>query len=165
MHFSRARAVYDYDGVIKQAIHRFKYRGLTAMAPVLAGLLCHHLERFPTKADIVVAVPLHRDRLRERGYNQSELLAAEVARGLGLPLQNGVVERARHTRSQVGLGAVERHANVQGAFNCNGKPLPESKVLLIDDVYTTGATLSDCARALKEAGARSVQALAVARGN
>jgi competence protein ComFC len=163
--FNRARAVYHYEGAIRAAVHKFKYRNLTALAEPLSGLLLEYLPGSSFQPDAVAAVPLHRKRQQERGYNQSELLARRVAACSNLPYLDGVVVRSRFTHPQVGLGAEERHANVSAAFDPGKNHVPGGRVLLIDDVYTTGATLSDCARALKAAGAKSVYCLALARGN
>ena len=163
--FNKARAVYHYEGAIRAAVHKFKYRNLTALAGPLSGLLLEYLPGMAVQPDAVTAVPLHRKRQQERGYNQSELLARRVAAGLTLPYLDGAVERSMFTRPQVGLGAEERHINVSAAFEPGRNRVTGSRVLLIDDVYTTGATLSDCARALKAAGAKSVFCLALARGN
>ena len=111
--------------------------------------------------DAVVPVPLHAQRRRERGYNQSELLAAALCRRSGLALAPDLLERQKETRAQVGLGALERQANVAGAFAA--RPAAAGRhILLIDDVYTTGATLRACAQALHEAGATQVSALTLA---
>jgi ComF family protein len=115
--------------------------------------------------DVVVPVPLHTARLRERGYNQAALLARELAQQAGLPIDEGTLVRKRATAPQVELNAKQRKENVHGAFYCSGNALTGKRVLLIDDVCTTGATLEACAVALYENGARSVQALTLARAN
>jgi ComF family protein len=113
---------------------------------------------------VLVPVPLHGRRLRERGYNQSALLAAEIGKTTGLPAMTDSLVRLRHTKSQVKTaGAEERQRNMAGAFGCRDARLAGKRVLLVDDVCTTGATMNSCAVALREAGATSVWGLALAR--
>ena len=119
--------------------------------------------RYPMPADIVVPVPLHANRLRQRGYNQAALLAREMAYRVGLPVDEGTLVRHRATAPQVELDAGQRKENVRGAFNCSRSALAGMRVLLIDDACTTGATLDACAIALCEGGVNSVQALMLAR--
>jgi ComF family protein len=113
----------------------------------------------------VVPVPLHAARLRERGYNQAALLAREMARRVGLALDEQTLIRRRATAPQVELNARQRSENVRDAFHCSGDGLAGKQVLLVDDVCTTGATLEACAVALYEGGARSVRALTLARAH
>lgn len=123
----------------------------------------HYLLENPLPADLIVPVPLHMDRLRERGYNQAVLLTRELSERSGLPLEEGSLVRIRETAPQVVLKADERRKNVRGAFRGQGEKLRDRQVLLIDDVCTTRATLEACAEALREKGARSVWALVLAR--
>lgn len=114
-------------------------------------------------ADVIVPVPLHASRLRERGYNQAALLARELAQRAEIALNERTLVRKRATAPQVELSAKERRENVHDAFCCSDDGLAEKHVLLVDDVCTTGATLEACAIALRKSGARSVQALTLAR--
>jgi ComF family protein len=113
--------------------------------------------------DVIVPVPLHADRLRERGYNQAALLAREMGGRLGIAVDEKALLRRRPTAPQAKLDAKQRKDNVRDAFHCSSDALADKRVLLIDDVCTTGATLDACAIALYESGARSVQALTLAR--
>jgi len=155
-----------HSGSIREAIHQLKYDGLTRLAVPLGGWMA---ERWPLlapegwAADVVVPVPLHPARERRRGYNQSALLAHELAGRLGLPVTTGVLERARATRPQVGLSPREREANVRDAFACQANSFGGKRVLLIDDVCTTGSTLTAACHALRVAGASSVWAYCLAR--
>jgi ComF family protein len=127
-------------------------------------LLADYLASNPLPGEILVPVPLHRKRLRERGYNQSRLLAQELAKLTGLPLADDCLIRKRHTPPQARTTTVdERQSNVADAFSCLNRRLEDRQVLLIDDVSTSGSTLDACARALKEAGASSVWGLVLAR--
>ena len=151
------------EGVLREAVHRFKYRGLAALAGPLGGLMAAYWVGHPMPTDVVVPVPLHAARLRERGYNQSALLARELACQVGLAVDEHTLVRHRATTPQVGLDAVQRRENVCDAFRCSGNGLVGQQVLLVDDVCTTGATLEACAMALVAGGARSVRALTLAR--
>jgi ComF family protein len=158
------RAPFKFDGVIRQAIHELKYNNLRAMAAFLGQMLSDYLAANPLPAEVLVPVPLHPKRLRERGYNQSRLLALELAKLSGLPLVDEHLVRERHTTPQARTPNVdERRRNVADAFTCRDRRLEEKQVLLIDDVATSGATLDACARALKESGASSVWGLVLAK--
>ena len=130
----------------------------------MGQLLGQYVESQPVAVDVLVPVPLHSRRLRERGYNQSALLAAEVGKRNGLPVVTDSLVRLRHTKAQVKTaGAEERQRNLAGAFGCRNAKLGGRRVLVVDDVCTTGATLNSCAIALRAAGAASVWGLALAR--
>ena len=149
---------------MRQAIHQFKYHGVKALASPLAQLMAESLETKPVPADVIVPVPLHPRRLRERGYNQSGLLAQELGKRSGLPVTDKPLVRHRDAPAQARTASAEaRRNNVRGAFSCNDSRLEGKQVLIIDDVCTTGATLDSCAAALKEAGASSVWGLTLAR--
>jgi ComF family protein len=159
--FIAARSAFVFEGKVLDAIHRLKYSGDTSLAGPLARLACAaHLPQSPC---VVVPVPLHPGRLRERGFNQSLLIARALSRITASPLVYDRLKRTRDTGQQVGLKASERKKNVSGAFTLVAPAMFKGKkVLLVDDVVTTGATLNECARVLKRAGAE-VTALTVAR--
>jgi ComF family protein len=158
------RAPFKFDGAIRQAIHELKYNNLRAIAPLLGSWLADYLAASPLPAEVLVPVPLHRQRLRERGYNQSRLLALELAKLSGLPLVEDCLVRKNYGTPQARTNNVEeRRANVAGAFSCRDHRLKDKQVLLIDDVATSGATLDASARALKESGASSVWGLVLAK--
>lgn len=159
----RIRAAVYFEGALREAVHHLKYKGRTALAKPLGNLMAAYWRQHPMPAEVVVAVPLHATRLRERGYNQAALLARELARQVGLTVKEGTLERKRATAPQVDLSAQQRRENVRDAFSCRDDELSGKRVLLVDDVCTTGATLEACAVALRENGARSVQALTLAR--
>ena len=135
------------------------------MAKPLGNLMTTYWQQHPMAVDVVVPVPLHASRLRERGYNQAALLACELAQQAGLAIDEETLVRKHATAPQVELNAKQRKENVRDAFCCSGNALAGKRVLLIDDVCTTGATLEACAVALCENGARSVQALTLARAS
>lgn len=165
--FDSAQSVGIYDGVLKEAIHQFKYAGHTVMASVLGALLVQHINSradFLAKIGCIVPMPIHPSRARFRGFNQSELLASEIGRALDLPVLPAALIRTRPTRPQVDLPVDKRHENVDDAFSVTREDVVSGRiVLLIDDVFTTGSTCDSASRALREAGAREVHVLTVAR--
>jgi ComF family protein len=157
------RSVAYFDGALREAIHQLKYGGARVLAEPLGQMLAEYVRQNPMAADLALAVPLHPQRLRERGYNQSQLLAEYLAHQLHIPSSSEILQRLRHTRPQVGLNAQERQQNVAEAFSAEADQVRGRNILLIDDVCTTGATLEACNAALKAAGARAVWALTLAR--
>lgn len=157
--FTTARAPLRYEGVGKKIVHALKYRGYTTVVERLAAPLLAEAadgERF----DAVVPVPLHRARLRRRGFNQAALLARGLAGRINTPVSD-TLQVVRSTRDQVELSAAERRQNVAGAFSAGTRT--RGKILLVDDVFTTGATTSACAAALLDAGAAEVHAITLCR--
>jgi len=158
------RSPFRFDGVIRQAIHQLKYRNLRVLAVTLSGLLNEYLTANPIPGEVLVPVPLHRKRLRERGYNQSSLLARELGKLIKLPVIDGCLIRKQYALPQTKTATVdERRKNVLNAFTCRDRRLTQRRVLLIDDVSTSGSTLDACAVALRAAGAASVWGLVLAR--
>ena len=185
------RSVLLLEDGARQAIHFFKYRNRPSMADALAEIMAEAWQAAPLPADIVTAVPLHVARERERGYNQANLLARSFARLVDKPVSTDILTRVRHTKTQVGLSAIERQKNVSGAFVCRSGKSPTQpsdnsphfneasraaapsttyqssvqgkQILVIDDVCTTGATLTACSLALKQGGATAVWGLTLAR--
>lgn len=157
------RSAVVFEGPVRQAIHHLKYNGRTALAAPLGSFLAEHWQREPLPADIIVPVPLHQARLQERGYNQSTLLADQLAQVSELPVVEAALKRVKATIPQVTLNAAERKANVLDAFEARANLVQNKRVLLVDDVCTTGATLEASSRALKQAGAQSVWALTLGR--
>ncbi len=153
-----------YAGTLRQAVHRFKFGGRLDLDRPLAALITRAaaaaVDDFA--ADVVMAVPLHSGRLRERGCNQSLLLAGKIGRRLGVPVVSRELVRIKATTSQQGLPEPERRRNLRGAFAVRGC-VRGRRVLLVDDVVTTCATVEECARTLRAAGAREVAVLAAAR--
>ncbi len=141
-------------------VHALKYRGYTRVVGKVAAPLMLGVLGGTPRFDAVVPVPLHRARRRKRGFNQAELLAQGVARKINAPVSD-TLEVVRSTRDQVELSAAGRRANVAGAYRSRG-PVAGT-VLLVDDVFTTGATMSACAGTLLRAGAREVHALSLCR--
>ena len=162
--FDGLRAPFKFERLIRESIHLLKYQNLRSLARPLAGQLAAYLGNNSIPVDLIVPVPLHRNKLRERGYNQSELVALELGRMLGLSVDRACLIRTLDTKPQVRMEkAVQRRKNVDGAFRCQGSQLTGRRVLVVDDVATSGATINSCAVSLKQAGADSVWGLAIAR--
>lgn len=154
-------AVFEYGGPVADAIHRFKYRGRSELGSSLGALMGQAAGRWRGDVDAVVPVPLHWRRRRWRGYDQAALLARPVAKSLGVPALLRGLRRIRHTPSQVDLPHHERRRNVAGAF-AERRLCGVGRVLLVDDVRTTGATLEAAASALRAARVSEVRTLALA---
>lgn len=161
---SRLRSAVAYEGPIELAVRRFKYEGWRRLAGPLALLLAERLVVEGLAAHSVLAVPLHEARLRQRGFNQAELLARELRRRLAIGMPpGGELVRMRATPPQVGHDRLWRLENVRGAFEWHGHDLGGRSLLLVDDVATTGATLEACATALRACGSGPVIGVSVAR--
>ena len=159
------RSVFRFEGIVRQAIYELKYHSLKALATPLAGFLAEYLMLKTIPGEVLVPVPLHPRRIRERGYNQAGLLARGLGELTELPVIAGCLYRAKDSSPQARTTIVtERHHNVAEAFSCRSSQLAGRQVLLIDDVCTSGATLEACAVAVKDAGgAASVWGLTLAR--
>jgi ComF family protein len=156
--FDFARSAVVFNDAARELIHHLKYSERISLARPIGNLLRECLRREPfSAAAAIVPAPLYRSRERERGFNQAELLASQ----LGRPVDMRCLRRKKNTPSQTGLTRAQRAANLRGAFEARG-PAPES-VIVLDDVYTTGATVNEIARTLKRAGTRRVEVLTVAR--
>src|SRR5437867_6894278 len=161
--FDRALSPYRYEGILEQAIHLFKYRRRDALATPRADWMLVWTDQLPS-GSLVMPCPLHPSRLRHREFNQALALADRIADRLGLPLSFEQLVRVRATRPQTELDRKERARNVRRAFAVQEPAgLDGQRVLLVDDVLTTGATVNECARALRQAGVESVTVLTLAR--
>jgi ComF family protein len=149
-----------------EAISRFKYHGASRLAKPLGTFLAEYKDSdFPfSDFELILCVPLHPRRLRQRGFNQSLLLARRVSRAHSIPLNFTALQRTRHTQPQTQLSGPERQKNIRGAFEVRRpEAIAEKEILLIDDVFTTGATVQECAKVLLKAGAKRVDVLTLAR--
>lgn len=151
---------FEYTGIIKSAIIDFKFHNCRAYAPLLAAMMTDYLDSYNVwnDFDCIIPIPLHKSRLKERGYNQSELVAAHVSSYLDLPIITDAVIRKRATKRQSMLTGPERVENVRGAFQCTEK-ITYKRILLFDDICTTASTLESCAFTLKTSGVKYICAL------
>jgi ComF family protein len=156
------RSVFRFEGTVRRAVHDLKYRNLKSIDVCLAALMADYLRDNPMPGEALVPVPLHPRRLRERGYNQSSLLAEKLGKMAALPVLEGHLFRLKDSLPQARTKTVEeRRRNVAKAFKCEQQQV--KAVILVDDVCTSGATLESCAAALKAAGAVSVWGFTLAR--
>jgi ComF family protein len=165
-YFSCARAVVSYETIILNTIHQFKYGNNISIGARLASFMADF--SFPdvdfTGYSLIIPVPLHIKRLRQRGFNQSLILARALAKKWQIPVNFSQLKRHRFTLTQTGLNKAERKKNIKGAFEVSDKKnIAGKNVILVDDVYTTGATINECARILTKADAKKVTALTLAR--
>ena len=170
--FVKAAAYGSYDGGLRELIHLLKYEQVRPAANVLGRMLAEVIvglsQSFKEARLLVVPVPLHARKLRQRGYNQAELIACAAMKlkpaGEQLTIKTGILARLRETKSQIGLTRHQRRENMRGAFRVVEPVLVQGReILLVDDVFTTGTTVSECARVLRRAGAARVWAATVAR--
>jgi ComF family protein len=155
--FDFARSALLFTRTLREIIHHLKYSDRVSLAKPIGDILKDCLEREPFTGELIIPVPLHRSRERQRGFNQAELIATR----LGLPMNTRLLRRRKDTPSQTGLTRSERQRNLAAAFEARGEV--KGTVIVVDDVYTTGSTMNEIARTLKRAGAERVEALTVAR--
>ena len=163
--WDRARGAVMFNDCARQLVHALKYRDRHEVIPPMARMMGHAGRELISQADVIVPVPLHRWRLWARRYNQASLLGAEISRNSGVSIQSDALVRNRNTRSQVGLDEAQRGRNVKGAFSVPESRIPvilDQRILLVDDVLTSGATANECASALKRVGAVHVDVLVFA---
>jgi ComF family protein len=164
-YFQTARALGSYEGSLQKMIHRWKYEGKTSLTEPLGEWMVSGLSRYwdLPRFDLLLPVPLHPRRLRERGFNQVLLLARHLSRRTGIPYRKRLLQKNEATTPQVDLSGSNREKAVKNAFCLDGNETVKGKsILLLDDVYTTGATVNECARVLMEAEARRVDVLTLA---
>lgn len=157
--FEHAVSYSTYTGTLREAVHQLKFKGVRRLAGPLGRLLA---QTDLPEADVMLPVPLDTQKLRERGFNQSLLLALAISRETNIPVRTGLLMKIKKTPTQVGLRGRERRANLKRAFGVSEK-LSGEKILLIDDVMTTGATARQCAKTLLKAGASKVSIATIAR--
>jgi len=166
LHFDRAWSVCNYSDKMKDLLHLFKYSNKTRLRKLFGKILAKFIQDFNISMegfDFIIPMPLHSTRLREREYNQTQLLAEELSKNLSLKTSGNNIMRIRNTKPQSSLSASERYNNIKGAFRVkNPNQIDKKNILVIDDLYTTGATASEIAFTLKNAGAKGVSILTLA---
>lgn len=169
LHFKRAFSACPYEGKVRELIALFKYKGKLALAKPLANILTDFVKQYKIALqhmDVIMPIPLHSVRLREREYNQSQLLAREIANEFGIKLENNNLVRIKNTTPQISLSDKQRWQNVTGAFKLRRKKsVFDKNILLIDDLITTGATCSEATYILKDSGAKDIYVLTLASTN
>jgi len=164
--FDRAVSLYLYEGAIKTVIHNLKYSGFSRIADWLANIAFQTIQADTDlqSVDMVCPVPLHRVRQRERGYNQSALIARAMAVKLQKPFQEHILVKNRNTASQTAMSRTARLSNVRGSFRMGKSAVRGKRILLVDDVFTTGSTVNEASRTLRAAGAAQVFVLTICHG-
>lgn len=163
-HIDVIRSVFVFEGIIRRAVHEFKYRNLRAIAVDLSQYMADYFLEYKLAADILLPVPMHANRLRKRGYNQSDLLAELISGRLSLPVRGDLIRRVRDNKPQARTTCVEeRRSNMENTFTCISSEVSGKDIIIIDDVCTSGATLEACAAALKMKGASNVSGFTLAR--
>lgn len=165
-YYNRAYSCFEYSGMGKKLIYKLKYEGKTGLAGVIAGLMQERLRNEGLLIDAVVPVPIHRNKLAARGFNQSLIIAGELGGRLGKPVLD-CLERTRETKEQYNLDKTQRHLNIVDAFSIkllynNDK---YKRILLVDDIYTTGSTVNECSKVLKGFGAADIYVITAATGS
>jgi ComF family protein len=164
-YFKMARSLGAYHGSLQEAIHQWKYQGKIALTSFFGKWMTERMSRYwdPDLFDLLIPVPLHPQRLRQRGFNQVLLLVKELNRRTGIPYGKSLLQKGRATIPQVNLTSAEREKEVRGSFRTTGKEKMKGKsILLVDDVYTTGATVNECSKVLLAAGAERVDVFTLA---
>ena len=156
--FMSGRAAFVYDDILKESLYRYKYGGRAEYADYYAGEMAKRLGSYirSCKADAIIPIPLHKSRLRKRGYNQAELLAERISACLDIPVRTDILKRTAKTTVQKSLGARQRQNNLKKAFKIESDVVKLKNILLVDDIYTTGSTIDAAAGCLKDAGALNV---------
>ena len=161
--YTIARSWAVYDGAIRSALHRLKYKRDIGLGEVLARPMVSLAQKLGWKVDLVIPVPMTAKHLKQRGYNQARLLSKPVAYALQFPHEDHGLNKVRETNSQVNLSISEREVNVSGAFRAEPSIIQDRSILLIDDIMTTGSTLEACSQDLRAGGAKCIYCLTLAR--
>lgn len=160
-------AAVNYDGPVKDLVHQLKYRRWTSLSEIIRPILVSYLKniRLPDGDCIIVPIPLHPERRRKRGFNQAELIGSIISETLGIPMRTDLLDRVKKTKAQAELKDYkERASNTAGAFEAMPDKFPADKnIILVDDVYTSGATMDDACRALAMTGAKKITAFVLAK--
>lgn len=161
-YFDKIRTLYEYEDASKKLVQSLKFNAKYSCARIIGQLMGDHFKQHPLTVDALIAVPLHKKRLRERGFNQADLIIRHLQHQLTIPVHHHLCTRAINTVSQTTLKAEQRRKNLKNAFRC--KPLEQiNSIAVIDDVVTTGSTANEIAKTLKKAGAKRVEIWAFAR--
>lgn len=170
VYFDRALSVFHYDDTLKELVHKFKYEKITCMAREFSYLTVSFMKQHDTgeTIDIVLSVPMHPARLFKREINPSDILARKIAKSLNIRYSGRTLKKIKNTRAQSRLSRSERIKNIKGSFSLTRRGIADighKNILIVDDLFTTGTTVNECARILKKAGAGRVDVITLARGD
>jgi ComF family protein len=165
-HFEQAVPVFEYTSEMQRLIHRFKYQGVSYLSRTLGSWMAEaYKQRCRWDVDMIIPVPLHPRRERERGFNQAVLLSREIGKSINVGVNKSTLIRKKHTSTQVGLNKLQRRQNLWDAFEVTEPGKVKDKIiLLVDDVFTTGSTVDECSRVLLQAGAKRIYVMTLAAG-
>lgn len=158
--FDKNFSLFIYDDIISDLIHRFKFKNHPAIGKGLSKIMANEINLDLPQIDYIIPVPIHKARKRDRGFNQSEILAKNLAQKFQIPLRTDLLKRIRNTKPQWLLDFHERKRNLIGAFSC--KNVSGKNIILLDDIFTTGTTINECSQMLKNAGANYILSLTLA---
>lgn len=164
--FTYLAYLFKYDGIIREKILKYKFKDSAYLYKTFSEIIIKNKKMcgFIKKYDIIIPVPIHKKRYKERGYNQSELLAKEIAKILEIPMEKHVLIKALNNTPQSKLSKQERKNNAIGVYKTiNNQKIINKKVILVDDIYTTGSTANECSKMLKQAGANEIAVLTIAK--
>jgi competence protein ComFC len=162
-YYTQIRSVAAYTGCIKEGVHQLKYQNNLGLGIHFANYIYQLIKQQNWQIDLVIPVPLSPNRRKERGYNQTTMIAFPLSLQLGCKMDDKLIKRVKETQTQIELDAHQRQINLQNAFQARSTRGTGKNILVVDDVITTGATINDCARALKSAGAKEVYAVSIGR--
>lgn len=168
MDFDSITCLFNYGGIVKEALHRYKYEEKSFYYRAWANLIVYFTKKMTKfdEFDIILSVPLHKDKLKKRGYNQSALISKKLSKLIKIPEKSNVFKRIKDTESQMSLDRAKREKNIKNAFKITDRLVIEnSKIILIDDILTTASTIKECSRILKKSGAKKIHVIVLASGN
>ena len=170
IYFDRALSVFRYEGLLKDLIHDFKYKKMTSLSEELVAIASGFIEEHNVgkKSDLVLSIPMHRKRFLEREVNTSDILAKSMAKKLNIPYSSGALKKIKNTSPQSRLSRAQRIDNITYSFSIPEKRIDEIRhknILLVDDLFTTGSTVNECAKMLKESGSGLIEIITLARGD
>lgn len=164
VYYNKLICIYEYTGKVKEKIIQFKFYNKKYLYRTFSECICRKMEKINLEYDVIIPVPIHRKRYMQRGYNQSELLAMGISKICKVKIYRNLLVKNKDTLPQSSLNKDRRKTNVTGTYSINNKEvIKNKKILLVDDIYTTGATVNECSKILKESGAKEVIVLTLAK--
>ena len=164
--FTKQAYLFNYEGIIREKLINYKFNEQSYLNETFADIIIKNEKicRFIKKYDIIIPVPIHKKRYKERGYNQTELIAIRIAEKLGMLVENNVLVKEINNKPQSGLSKIEREQNIKNVYRIqNEQKIKNKAILIIDDIYTTGNTVNECSKILKQAGTGKIAVLTIAK--